>query len=314
MLRQGLFFDCITLFKPLVMSSLAQFVLNQHLTYNSVLGGVYTVIPVTRNGILDVPFHADRLATSWEALYNDLSPVDAHKWLNSDIVNVKYGSLEATGKIAVCWGKSRNDNDQLSTAYQFFPSTWKTSTDAFSPCSVDFAQVSRSPMQAKYTRWLVDRPAAPIHPNDDTLIYYCNLNNQQIVTEGLTTNIGVFLDDQTLCTCSSPQSKSLNGNMMKFISLLAENLLNLKVIKVDEGFLLDSLFSAQGMFVSSAGRGLQPVSNIKSPTFGNKEFEYADSHVVRKLFAATQRFLHHDLGSACDGLGGHISWTKIPTQ
>lgn len=274
--------------------NLFQYVLSMHAMFCAERGGVYTVIPVTLNGLLDYEFHNARLYDSAQLLYGTSYRLsDCRALITESAIHAMNGIEDhSQGKLAIVLGQHSNDQ-QLRCNARFFPASYLNSCELKS-CKVNFAEISRAPVRAKYTKWLVERQTLPRTWHNETLLlqrYPDKPSERLLISEGLTSNLGVVLD-KDLKTIWTPSSEiCLPGSMEHRVSRISEaHGYNWRSTDLD----LIGIQQWTGAFLMSAGRGLHPITQLELPdNQGAINFDYNHESTVMKVFAMTNDFLNH---------------------
>eukprot|EP01038_Epipyxis_sp_PR26KG_P009197 gene9197-12405_t len=263
------------------MQSFVQQAHNLYCTVTPSIGGVYSVLPVTRKGILDLPFHISRLADSW-------NQINGYRIEQTAVVNmdeivekvkiIKNKNDESNGAVALCFGKYEKANEQFT--YKYFDLSQPSYLNIIPKKQhfiVDFQMHKRLYPTAKYTSWLIERKPLEMNTHflsSETIIYHDtyetkNENNSlfsdsMIITEGLKTNI--FFIDNNNNIITSPSSLILSGSMAKIVKAICQ----LNNINIIEKEIQLSLFDQwKGAFLTSSTKGIQMIDELIIPIANN---------------------------------------------
>jgi branched-subunit amino acid aminotransferase/4-amino-4-deoxychorismate lyase len=270
------------------------------------IGGVYTSSTVTKRGILDLPFHINRLYDSCLFLKYLQDSLTTLREFTPKILEAIDSALQGQqfceGLIVICCGLDDSDKLDILAFFQAKPVSY---LDSVVPCdyTVDFYPSLRHPAQLKYTKWalerqpIIDRRDQSIH---ETLIYQKDPSDgQDYLTEGLTSTFYIIKRDDTI-VCP-PTEKILFGCIQRWTLFVAQ-VLSIKMII--EPITMQSCREWKGAFVTSSGRIVQPVHRVvlnhDHENHNEKQKEiisfdpYANDHLLSKL----KDFLFHLISCA----------------
>lgn len=275
---------------------LSSYVLSQHNNY--VNGGVYTVIPVTKHGIFDLPFHLNRISDSADKIGIGDNTIFDRMHCFQKCLDACHEALHnrpvQEGLLALCWGQPMATSDTKASAL-FFPQKFVLYDKNF---FVDTAPISRNPVDAKYSKWILERdPILKQRPIDvsETLMYR-TIKNNHYFTEGFTSNL--FVTTHKGEVISPPLTGHLRGSIQKLAVVLAALLdIEVKIQKLN----IEDCPNWNGAFLTSGTKFVQPIHKILLDnvfTLENKyrndisgQFYYTNDHIVKRLQNTMHEFL-----------------------
>ena len=263
------------------------------------VGGVYTSISVTNRGIMDLPFHMNRLFQSCVYLdyfsATESSKIQFIQHVLQSIDQAIFGKPVSNGLLIICCGKTLESSIDVSVL--FHPTHSFSSHIMDANYTVNFFPIQRAPAQIKYTKWVLERqPLIDQRDSDvqETLIYYRGEDNVEYLTEGLTTTFYILMEDNTIVM--PPTEKILYGSVQRWAQIIAPSLsVNLLIKPIP----ISSFSEWKGAFVTSSGRIMQPIHKVK---FSNEQllerfpreivFEYPENHSITKLKDVLFHLIH----------------------
>lgn len=239
------------------------------------IGGMYTSVSVTKRGIIDLPFHINRIYH--QSIFLDFfkdNEENKQKLITLALRKCDEalsGHLLQEGLLILCCGKSFSPDHLLDVTSLFAgkpitipPTSWNSVNQANErPYTVDFYPIQRIPAQVKYTRWVLERQPLIDRREEgvqETIIYDQDIEGlRDHLTEGLTSTFYILLDDGKILI--PPTDKILYGSIQRWIQFIAP-LLHLHIIEEPITF-PHLLHHAKGAFLTSSGRILQPIHKMK---------------------------------------------------
>ncbi|KAJ1439821.1 hypothetical protein B484DRAFT_163556 [Ochromonadaceae sp. CCMP2298] len=240
--------------------------------------GVYTVVPILGKGILDLPFHIQRLHHSFQRSNPELGELlhldDVDSMVRRSLHSTLGGRAVSSGIISICMGVKDSAPDVDSSLYIKSPAATDEATRFIgmepSEYLVDFAPLERSPVDSKYTQWLEERKSIerlrPASANETIL--YRKKSGRTLLTEGLVSNL--FVDDGDGGLLTAPDTMALPGSMSRLVKILC-NHANVPITEVAPDLAEHRRW--RGAFVTNAGRAVQRVDGMFLPS----DFEDAGS-------------------------------------
>jgi branched-subunit amino acid aminotransferase/4-amino-4-deoxychorismate lyase len=190
--------------------------------------GVYTVVPILDKGILDLPFHIQRLHHSFQRSNPELSELlrldDVDSMVRRSLQSTLEGRAVGAGSITICMGMRDSSPDVDSSLYVKSPAAVDevTRPTGAEPCEylVSFAPFERSPVDSKYTQWVEERKSIErLRPaSAKETILYRKQSGRVLLTEGLVSTL--FVDDGSGGLVTAPDTMALPGSMSKLVKIL----------------------------------------------------------------------------------------------
>ncbi len=223
--------------------------------------GIYTVIHTTSYGMLDLPFHLQRMHTALLSMGSNLNLETTASTILRSIGTTLHSHQKEEGYITMCSGLVIPPYLDISASF-YSCKRKPLSAD----CMVDCVLMQRYPIERKYTNWVIER--IPVEESRSSLTAETLLltirndaMDKLVVTEGLLSNVFIVQKGPVLVI---PRCEdALAGSMQRVVCSLAAEM---RVPVRHDDIFLNNYKQWEGMFLTSAVKRMQPVHSIQLPT------------------------------------------------
>lgn len=234
--------------------------------------GVYTVLPLYKKGIFDIPFHINRLYDSYNLLQDNehelMNYKDFKEYVMKSIINSKNSCKTSDyGIYTISMGK-KTDTDNIEILTMYSDKSTAINNDQLQ-YYIDFAECKRFPVQAKYISWIYERSIFEKNRLSfikETILYQQNIitneksssiSNCKSITEGFTSNFFIIDKDNRVLTCQD--NMILPGSISKLIKTICKYH-NIPIIEtiID----LNDIHNWRGMFITNSVKNIQCIDGF----------------------------------------------------
>eukprot|EP01041_Mallomonas_annulata_P009844 gene9844-20475_t len=193
--------------------------------------GPYTVVPISRGKVLDLPFHVRRLKDSFCARPNQMQFMEEYDDHNIKFSNKLISALSSSlpdsqfsGLATILISITGHTNQLMDSDIKcLFTVLNPLYNEEYKSISVDLQLYTRKSPNLKNSQWIIDRKILEINRNKTSFetIMITKTKNDFLLTEGLISNIFI-IENNTLITAGN--GSVLEGSMSNIVLNLCKSM------------------------------------------------------------------------------------------